>query len=263
MRHVAILSFSLVASLAFAGPFAKVVRTNPFIERVDVANNSEVTLGNTGFATDSLAVDPLGILYSADKITGALFNVSVPVPLFVGNTGFSQIGDLDYGNNGLWGFSNANQTLFFYNLGSNAVTYTQSFAAFIGSTVTGVAFRPFDGSIFLSANTGLNQDSLYVIPASSTAANLVGTLAISDAFSYVADIDFAPNGGLIAMSWFHRDFYSVNTTSGATSLISAGPHRDSTGMALPALSPVPGPAASLAWLTGTLVKRQKRRKRAS
>ena len=48
----------------------------------------------------------------------------------------------------------------------------------------------------------------------------------------------APDGALYAMSWFHRDFYKVNPMNAATSLVSSGPHRDSTGMAL---SPVPEP----------------------
>lgn len=248
MRSVAFLSLALLSAAAVASPTAAVVRTNPFIDLVNVANNNEVTLWNTGFTTDSLAVDPFGTLYSADKSTGVLYNVSVPVPLFAGNTGYAQIGDLDYGNGGLWGFSNASQTLFFYDLTSNAVTFSQNLASFAGSTVTGLAYRS-DGSIFLAANTGLNQDALYVVGPSHTSASSIGALSISDANSYLADIDFAPDGRLIAMSWYHRDFYSVNVNTAATSLVSSGPHRDVTGMAL-STNVVPAPASVIAWGIG-------------
>jgi hypothetical protein len=83
-------------------------------------------------------------------------------------------------------------------------------------------------------------------------------MPIVDAFSYVADIDFDPTGTLYAVSFFHRDFYSVNPTSGATSFISAGPHRDVFAMALnPSVVPEPATISALGLgLLGYLRKRK-------
>lgn len=71
-------------------------------------------------------------------------------------------------------------------------------------------------------------------------------MPITDAFSYVADIDFDPAGTLYAMSFYHRDFYSVNVSTATTSFISAGPHRDVYAMALnPSAVPEPGTIAGV------------------
>jgi hypothetical protein len=254
--RVAIVCVSLCAvSIAEATPFARVVRTNPFIEVVDIANNNELTVSNAGFATDSLAMDLAGGLYSADP-NGTIFNVTTPFTFPVGPTGFTQIGDLDYASGGLWGFSNANQTLFFFDFSATSVTYSVALPTLSALIVTGVAHRPSDGSIFLSARAGLNNDLLFQVPAASSTANLIGNMPNGDNASYFADIDFGPAGVLYAMTWFHRDFYSVNPLTGATSLISNGPHRDVTGMAL---SPVPEPA-SLSALGAALIALTRRRK---
>lgn len=74
-------------------------------------------------------------------------------------------------------------------------------------------------------------------------------MTIGDAFSYVSDIEFDASGALYAVTWFHRWFYTVNTSNGATSFVSAGPHRDTTAMAL---NPVPEPASCAALALGCL-----------
>lgn len=240
MKVAILCAASCVASLSAAAPLARVVRTNPFIDVVNVANQNEVTVSNTGFATDSLAMDPAGSLFSADA-TGKVFNVTAPVTFLVGSTGFTQIGDLDYATGGLWGFSNASQTLFFFDLTATSVTYSVALPTLSTVTVTGVAYRPTDGSIFLSGNTGLNNDLLFQVPSASSTANFVGNMPNGDNLSYFADIDFDAAGALYAITWFHRDFYTVDPTTGATTLVSNGPHRDVTGMAL---DPVPEPATA-------------------
>jgi hypothetical protein len=70
-----------------------------------------------------------------------------------------------------------------------------------------------------------------------------------DVVSYFSDIEFDATGTLYAMSWFHRYFYTVSTTSAATSWLSIGPHHDFTAMAfaVPELSS----AIGLAW--GSLI----------
>lgn len=243
---LAVLALSFVAVRAGAAPFAHTVGANNAMEWVDVATNADVPAGATIFPTDSLAVDPGGARYSADP-NGVLFNVTGP-NFPVGPTGFSQIGDLDYATGGLWGFSNQSQTLFFYDLGLNAVTASVTDAALSAYTITGVAHRASDGSIFLSGYDAMLADWLFQVAPSATSATLVGALTHGDGASYVSDIDFDPaSGTLHAMTWFHRWFLSVDPVTAATALVSAGPHRDATGMALLAI-PEPGTLALL--LTG-------------
>jgi len=231
---VSFFGFSAIASSAVASPIVATVGMNTSIALVDAATNTDTPLGNSPFITDSLAVDNSGTLYAANA-GGVIFDISgFPIP--IGPTGYAQIGDLDFANNGLWGFSNASQTLFFYDFGSSSVTYSASDASLSGYTITGVAFDPFSNSVYLSGNQGLNNDSLF--NWQSNAASYVGAINHSDAFSYVSDIDFDASGNLYAMTWYHRDFRLVNKYSGATTPVSNGPHRDVNGMAI---LPVPEP----------------------
>lgn len=238
------LALALAAPAAFAAPypFPLVLNTNQTVEFVNLPTNTGVVFNPaTGFASDSLAVTPTGQVIAAANATGALWNVNGPATP-VGATGFTQIGDLDYANNGLWGYSNAADTLFFYDFGSASVSYTQSFAVPASVDITGVAYQSGTGDVYLSAHNGLNNDFLLrVAAATPSVLTSVGALAHGDAFSYVSDIDFDAAGNLIAMTWFHRWFYSVSTSTAATTFISAGPHRDTTGLALDPL-PVPEPA---------------------
>lgn len=250
LRPLIVLTSALaLASPGRAAPLAYEINFNTTIYRVNAANNNELFYGNTPFISESLAMSPTLSLYSADP-NGVLWNITgAPVP--VGPTGFTQIADLDWANNGLWGFSNPGSSLFFFDLGLNAVTYSAAITGLGGSTVTGVAHDAATGDIYLSANTGLNTDQLLRIPFSTTAAITLGAMPISDAFSYIADIDFdGVTGNLYAMSFYHRDFYTVNPTSGATTFVSTGPHRDTTAMAL---NPVPEPTTLALLGIGTLI----------
>ena len=246
MRIAFVALFGCASSLALSIPFAKVLSANQQIRNVDMPTQTEPLLFTTGMPSDSLAQAPGGTMYFADP-SGNLWTPTSSGSIPAGSLGISQIGDLDWANNGLWGFSNANQSLFFYDLGSASITASYSIPSLSALTVTGVAFRPSDSSIFLSARVGLNNDQLFHVPAASSTANLIGMMPISDAFSYVADIDFDPTGTLYAVSFYHRDFYSVNVTTAATSFISSGPHRDVYAMALnPSVVPEPGTIAGLA-----------------
>lgn len=242
--------------VAQAAPIVRTVQTNQALQLVNVATNTDSSLWSTPFATDSLAIDLGGSLYSADP-NGVIFNVTSAIATPVGPTGFTQVGDLDFAPGGLWGFSNANQRLFFFDLGTTSVTYSVNLSSFASSTVTGVAFDPFSGSVFLSANTGFNSDQLFMVASAATSASLVGNMVHADALSYISDIDFDGAGTLYAMTWFHRDFYSVNPSNGATSLISNGPHRDVTGLAIDA-SVVPEPASFLALAGGLALLRRRK-----
>jgi hypothetical protein len=237
-----------LVSPGFSAPIAYELNFNTSIYRVNAANNNEIFYGNAPFMSDSLAMSPSLSLYSADP-NGVLWNIT-GAPFPVGPTGFTGIADLDWANNGLWGFSNPGSSLFFFDLGLNTVTYSTAITGLGGATVTGVAHDAPSGDIYLSANTGLNTDLLLKIPSATTTAIPIGTMPISDAFSYIADIDFdGATGNLYAMSFYHRDFYTVNPLNGATTFVSTGPHRDTTAMAL---NPVPEPTTLALFGVGTL-----------
>ena len=247
LRPLIIIFGSLaLASPGLSAPIAYELNFNTSIYRVNAANNNEIFYGNAPFISDSLAMSPALSLYSADA-NGVLWDITA-APIPVGPTGFTQIADLDWANNGLWGFSNPGSSLFFFDLGLNTVTYSAAITGLGAATVTGVAYDATTGDIYLSGNTGLNTDQLLRIPFSTTSAVTIGLMPISDAFSYIADIDFdGATGNLYAMSFYHREFYTVNTLNGATTFLSTGPHRDTTAMAL---NPVPEPATLALSLLG-------------
>lgn len=226
------------ASMGWSFPQARVVNGFGPIDLVDMVTQSEVGISSTIFPTDSLAMDAGGNLYSADP-SGVIFNVTTPGNFPVGPTGFSQIGDLVYASGGLFGFSNATQTLFFFDLINTTVTYSQNILGLSG-IVTGIAYQNSTGLVYLSTANGANNDTLYEVSLSNPLAIAKGTMTHGDSGSYVTDIEFGANGTLYAMTWYNRHFYSVNPATGTTGFISAGPHRDVTGMAL---NPVPEPAS--------------------
>lgn len=253
-----LFALSLLTGLAassVAGPLVYELNTNMTRYRVNAATNAEVAIIANPFQSDSLALSTSGQLYSVNN-AGNIFDVTV-APIPVGPTLKSQIADLDYANNGLWGFSNATRELFFFDIGSGSVTYSQVISGTGSLTMTGVAFDPSTGDVYLSGHGALNTDRLLRVANAATSATLVGSMFNGDAFSYFADIDFdGATGTLYAMSFFHRDFYTVSTVTGATTFVSTGPHRDTTAMAL---NPVPEPATLVALALGCVAVLRRRR----
>lgn len=243
-----------LASFGAAAPLAWVLNTNTTLDVVNAATNADIPYGNTPWTSYSLARSSGGQLYSADSL-GVIWDVTGP-PIPVGPTGYTQIADLDWASNGLWGFDNATSDLFFFDLGLFSVTYSANITLPGSGTITGVAHEASTGDIYLCGNNGLNNDKLLRIANSTTTAVMVGSMANGDAFSYFSDIDFDASGTLYAVSWFHRYFYTVSTTTGATAFVSAGPHRDVTAMAL---NPVPEPASFAVLGLGILALRRRRR----
>lgn len=90
-----------------------------------MATNTKFSLTNNPFQSDSLARSASGTLYSADPV-GMIWDVTNAFQIPVGPTSRTMIGDLVMGVNGLWGFSNASQELFFFDFGTSAVTYAQT-----------------------------------------------------------------------------------------------------------------------------------------
>ena len=200
-----------------------------------------IALGNPAAQGNSLAIDPQGNLYVAEATGGSvppsppgfLFQVTATSVIPVGSIGYTLIGDLDHSGTGLWGFSNASQSLFFFDLGSLSVTYATSLPALVAHTITGVAYQTASGSVFLSGNTGANQDELFRVDLTPTPnLSLVGSIAHTDGASHVSDIDFDAGGGLYGITWFHRHVLSINPTTAATVTLSVGPHQDASGLAI-------------------------------
>jgi hypothetical protein len=255
MRRLALLALgSALAGFGYASPTCWELNANLTIDLVNVANNNETLFNTTPFASKSLARKPSGVLLSADN-AGNLWNVTGP-PIPVGSIGKQQIGDLDYGVGGLWGFSNFSKELFFYDLTTLTVTYSQAFSLPSTAEVTGVAYQPSTGDVYLSAFTSLNNDFLLHVPAFSSTMTNIGPMNNGDAFSYFSDIDFDTSGNLVGMTFFHRYFYDINTSNAATSLLSVGPHRDTTAFAL---DPVPEPASLIVFGAGAVGLLRRRR----
>lgn len=257
MRRLAFLATGMaLAAAGSASPLCWELNANLTIDMVNVANNNEVPFSTSPFQSKSLARTPTGKLLSANS-AGNLWDVTgAPIP--VGVIGKQQIGDLDYGSGGLWGFSNFSKELFFYDLTTLTVTYSQAFSLPSTAEVTGVAFQPSTGDVYLSAFTSLNNDFLLHVPAFSSTMTNIGPMNNGDAFSYFSDIDFDPSGNLVGMSFFHRYFYDINTTNAATTLLSVGPHRDTTAFAL---DPVPEPASLIVFGAGAVGLLRRRRAR--
>ena len=197
-RTLVSVGLCLWAGWVQAAPIAWTLDANMTRFRVPVATNTEFSLTNNPFQSDSLARSASGTLYSADPV-GMIWDVTNGFQIPVGPTSRMMIGDLVMGVNGLWGFSNASQELFFFDFGTSAVTYAQTISGVGGSTITGVAYEGATGDVYLSGNTGLNTDTLYVVPTSSGSATSVGPMANGDALSYFSDIEFDASGTLYAM----------------------------------------------------------------
>lgn len=230
-----------------AAPIATTLNFNQTRYLVPMATNLEIPILGQSFYSDSLALSSTGTLYSTDA-SGNLWDVTGAFSIPVGPTGRTQIADLVMGSGGLWGFSNASQELFFYDLGSSSVTSAQVITGLSGHLITGVAYQMSTGDIYLSGYTGLNSDTLFHIASSATAATTVGSMFNGEPASYFVDLEFGADGTLYAVSFVHRWFYSVSTASAATTFISSNPfHRDLTAMALqvPASVPEPGTMAIL------------------
>lgn len=240
-----IVACFLPALTSFSAPHVFQLSANNALFMVDAANNAEIPFGTAPFASDSLAISPSSIFYCADS-SGNLWDITT-VPIPAGPTGLTQIGDLVWANNGLSGFSGASSSLFFYDLGLNSLTYSAVIAGLGSNTITGVAYDAATSDIYLSGCAAYNNDLLFRVPSAATNAVTVGSMTISDLASYISDIEFDASGNLCAMSYFHRDFYLVNTSNAATTFLSTGPHRDTTAMAMEA---VPEPATLLLSLLG-------------
>lgn len=135
-----------------------------------MANNAETPVPPNTFQSRSLAIDPANQLISIDS-NGVLFNVTGPaIPM--GATGMLGCGDLDWGVGGVWGYDNLADQLFFFDTTLSTLTSVTAISGVgAGQTVDGVAYRPSDGSIFLSAHNPAMTDFLYqVMPFTNVAA---------------------------------------------------------------------------------------------
>lgn len=89
-----------------------------------------------------------------------------------------------------------------------------------GVAFTGLAFRPSDGVLFgsTSNNSTVNKQSLVTVDTSTGAATLVGNFGI---FQTLGDIAFLSNDSLFGYNAGNRRLYSVNTTTGVATQVSA------------------------------------------
>jgi hypothetical protein len=255
---VACLSLAVTLN---AAPDVWSVSANMNIFQVDAATNTETPFIPSPVISDSLAADFSGVLY----VSSSAGTIQAVQGGPVWPTIYSQIADLYFVPGGLWGFSDASDTLFFFDLNTTTVTSSVNITSGLsGYTVTGVTRQASTGDFFLSANTGANADFLLKLDLSAFSASVVGAMSHTDTASYISDIEFLPDGSLLAMTWFHRHFLTVNPANGATTFLSAGPHRDANGLAVDP-NPVPEAgtwAASLGLVGAATVMGWRRRSHA-
>ncbi len=89
-----------------------------------------------------------------------------------------------------------------------------------GFAITGLSFRPSDGVLFgvTSNNSGSNPRALITVDPVTGSGTLVGALGVT---SGLADIAFRSDDALYGYSPSDRTLYSVNTTTGAATQVSA------------------------------------------
>lgn len=235
--RIFLAAFGLLAfGIVRAAPVPHCTTLSGVLLTCDVPPNNDTLVGPSGVATDSLAADVNGKLYSADA-TGNIFQVTGSGATFVGPTGLGLIGDLDGDANGLWGYSNSQSILFYYDLGLNNVTIQTPMPQLIGQTINGVALSGA-GSIFLSTKIGnvLHEVMNPLAPVST----MIGAMATAD--GEFGDIDFDPATGILyGVTYANRWWYTIATSNAAT--VNVSPYNmgllDITGMAMPVAVPEP------------------------
>lgn len=204
-----------ISRAAMAAPFFEAANMMGPLWRVDLATNAGLASGNATFATDSLAGTTPGVFFAADAL-GSVHQVGAGPAALIGNTGFVQIAELDADPSlaGLWGFSNAGDVLFYFDLTLRAVTIQHQIAG-LANPISGLAAGP--GSTFYLSDWQ-NQLLRVTAPPGSPpvlSAATIGTMATTD--GRIADIDFEPvTGQLIAATWSDREVLEVSTVTAAT-----------------------------------------------
>lgn len=260
-------TLGLAAALAIAGtagavPFFEAANMMGPLWRVDLATNAGLSSGNATFATDSLAGTTPGVFYAADAL-GSVHQVGAGPAVLVGNTGFVQIAELDADPTlqGLWGFSNAGDVLFYFDLTVRAVTVQHQISGLV-SPISGLAVGP--GSTFYLSDFQNQLLSVAAPPGSPPVlpATTIGTMLTTD--GRIGDIDFEPGTGrLIAATWSDREVLEVSTLTAATQQL----HPQVTnpldgGLDINAITftVVPEPAGALALAAGLGLWARRRRR---
>lgn len=256
MKHTRFITWAMLVvsgAVASASPIPYITSLNGFLLKVDAANNTPTNVGPSGLATDSLAQDINGNLWAASA-SGGLYQVNGSGSTFVTNLPSGNIGDLDCDAFGIWGFSNATSTLFYYSFTMSTVVLQTPVPTLLGSTVTGVAYD--SGRIYLSTQLG---NMLYMMPNPIIPIiSFVGLMPTTD--NNFGDIDFDPaSGQLYGVTYNNRSWYTINPNNGLTQLVTPTTSGvlDITGIAMPVAAPEPSTWLALGFGTVLLIRRRR------
>jgi hypothetical protein len=242
------------ATVAQAAPLYGVASYGPFstqnLYEIDPATGAATLIGSTGL-TEINGIDyhemyGIMVAYTTDSDLYALDLSTGAATLLADAPGIVPEGDLAY-SAGTWYASN----------GGDFGTVDQGTAAFasigamgpLADNVAGVAVD-VTGNVFGYSKNGANEDSLISINMGSGAAAMVGLTGLN-ADQAVGGLDFNPDDNVLFLT-DHGSLYTVDTSSGAATLVGAHGVDGMSGLAF-----VPEPASLLVIMLGALLLRRR------
>ena len=204
---------ALICEPVQAGPVVYVNDATNHLAKLDVASGNSTILGTLPTAITDIALSPTGTLYGVDT-TFNLWQIN-PVNatgIDIGTVG-SFVNALTFSSDGtLYGAGNSK--LFTINVTTAARTKVGTFANYTSSG--DLAFDQ-SGNLFLSATSGSGNDDLLRLNTHTGAATLVGSIG----FDTVYGLAPGPNDVLYGMSSDTEKVITINTTTGAGSVLSS------------------------------------------